>query len=171
MVFFFGVCAHLHRKRRRKLPGGSPSGQAIGVSAGYAPVSTGTDTSGSLIMPATRAALYTIRGALTALVSQHQVAPISPSLGSIGPMTKSVADLVNLLNVLIGSATDSSSSQLQINLTGKWDDLTIATVDPLEWKAAPEEGWPVLEATKQMVCLRVLSSRRILTLGIGAQSQ
>ncbi|KAK3319387.1 putative glutamyl-tRNA amidotransferase subunit A [Apodospora peruviana] len=39
-------------------PAGSLSGSAVGVSAGYAPLSIGTETDGSLICPAGRAALY-----------------------------------------------------------------------------------------------------------------
>ncbi|KAL6795156.1 amidase signature domain-containing protein [Trichoderma sp. SZMC 28012] len=42
-------------------PSGSSSGSAVGVSAGYAPISVGTETDGSLLCPAGRAAPYAIK--------------------------------------------------------------------------------------------------------------
>lgn len=42
-------------------PAGSSSGSAIAISAGLAPLSLGTETFGSLVHPAIRAALYTVK--------------------------------------------------------------------------------------------------------------
>ena len=81
-------------------PAGSSSGSAVGVTAGYAPISIGTETEGSLIVPASRAALYTIKPTIP-IVSQEGIIPITGFCDSAGPMTKSVEDLANLMDVLV----------------------------------------------------------------------
>ncbi|KAF2682905.1 hypothetical protein K458DRAFT_453191 [Lentithecium fluviatile CBS 122367] len=44
-----------------RAPGGSSTGSAMGVAAGFSPLSLGTETSGSLTSPASRAALYALK--------------------------------------------------------------------------------------------------------------
>lgn len=57
-------------------PSASSTGSAVAVSAGYAPVSIGTETDGSLVCPAGRAALYTIKPTI-GLVPQSDIVPVS----------------------------------------------------------------------------------------------
>ena len=115
---------------------GSSSGSATCVSAGYAPFSLGSETSGSLVSPANRAALYTIR--TFAIVAQDGVVPISPTLDVVGPMAKCAQDLVDLFDVIIDSTTPSKSN-LQASLVRTFDDLAIATLDPAKWIEFPEK--------------------------------
>lgn len=42
-------------------PAGSSSGSAAGVAAGFAPMSLGTESDGSIVMPACRAGLYALK--------------------------------------------------------------------------------------------------------------
>ncbi|KAF2441737.1 amidase signature enzyme [Karstenula rhodostoma CBS 690.94] len=49
------------KRRDESAPGGSSTGSAVGVAAGFAPLSLGTETSGSLTTPASRAALYALK--------------------------------------------------------------------------------------------------------------
>ncbi|KAI4911270.1 uncharacterized protein J4E92_010326 [Alternaria infectoria] len=81
-------------------PSGSSTGSAVAVSAGFAPLSIGADFNGSLTNPATRSALYTIRPT-PGIVSEHGCFPFSKNRDSVGPMAKSVGDLVGLLDVIV----------------------------------------------------------------------
>ncbi|KAJ9094936.1 hypothetical protein QFC21_005728 [Naganishia friedmannii] len=82
-------------------PGGSSSGSAIAVSAGFAPAALGTDTIGSLIAPAGRAAEYTLRSTV-GLISRYGVVPASRHLDTVGPIAKSVCDAAILLECMSG---------------------------------------------------------------------
>ncbi|RKL48109.1 hypothetical protein BFJ70_g2467 [Fusarium oxysporum] len=124
-------------------PSGSSTGSAVAVSAGYAPLSIGTETDGSLVSPASRAALYTIKPSI-GRVSQSGIIPISHTMDSAGPMAKTPHDLAALLDVISG--TDEFAT-----LGGSWDDFSIATVDFKKWWPGEDYLKPVESATKQMV--------------------
>lgn len=115
---------------RLKDPPGSSSGSAVGVSAGYAPISIGTETDGSLLCPAGRAALYTIKPTI-GLIPQHGIVPMSTNFDSAGPMTKTSYDLAVLLDVL---ASRSPSESYTKPLTGSWSGISVATLDYSKWR-------------------------------------
>ncbi|HZR08956.1 MAG TPA: amidase [Myxococcales bacterium] len=77
--------------RTPHVPGGSSSGTAVAVAAGLAPVGLGTDTGGSVRIPA---ALCGIVGLKTTVgrVSRAGVYPLSFSLDSVGVLARSVED-------------------------------------------------------------------------------
>ena len=128
-------------------PCGSSTGSAVGVSAGYCPLAVGTDSCGSLITPSTRAALYTIRPTI-GLVSQKGIVPVSKYFDTAGPMTKTVVDLANLLDVL----TESSEGSIPYvkALPGKWSDLRVGVLDPDEWFFDGDLQRPVAAASLQI---------------------
>jgi amidase len=72
--------------------GGSSSGSAVGVSAGFAPLSLRTETRGSLVYPARNAGLYAIRPAHGS-VSAKGVFRISWSSDAIGSMARTPYNL------------------------------------------------------------------------------
>jgi Amidase len=74
---------------------GPSSGSAFGVSAGFTPLSLGTETRGSLVYPASKAGLYAMRPAHGS-VSAKGVFRISRSFDVIGLMARTPYD-VNLL--------------------------------------------------------------------------
>ncbi|KAI9635123.1 amidase signature domain-containing protein [Dioszegia hungarica] len=80
-------------------PLGSSSGSAVGVSAGFGAAALGTDTGGSVISPASRAALYAMRPT-TGLVSVTGVVPISKDLDTVGPMGFTTRGIAILLDAL-----------------------------------------------------------------------
>lgn len=84
-------------------PGGSSSGSAVAVAAGLCAASIGTETSGSLLHPASRNGLVTVKPTV-GLISRAGIVPIAHSLDTAGPMTRTVRDAAMLLNVL--AATD-----------------------------------------------------------------
>ncbi|MEV0399698.1 amidase [Actinoallomurus sp. NPDC050550] len=73
-----------------RVPGGSSSGSAVAVATGEADVAFGTDTAGSVRIPAACcgiASLKTTHGR----VPLDGVYPLSPSLDTVGPMARDVA--------------------------------------------------------------------------------
>ena len=80
-------------------PGGSSSGSAVAVAAGLCAASIGTETSGSLLFPASQNGLVTVKPTV-GLISRAGIVPISHSQDTAGPMTRTVRDAAMLLNVL-----------------------------------------------------------------------
>jgi amidase len=80
-------------------PGGSSSGSAVAVAAGLCAAAIGSETSGSLLNPATQNGLVTVKPTV-GLISRAGILPISHSQDTAGPMTRTVRDAAVLLNVL-----------------------------------------------------------------------
>ncbi|KAI0095556.1 putative glutamyl-tRNA amidotransferase subunit A [Nemania sp. FL0031] len=125
-------------------PSGSSSGSAVAVSAGFSPVSIGTETDGSLICPAGRASLYTIKPTI-GLVPHEGIVPASSLFDSAGPMAKSVYDLAVLLDAISKLASPFIS-----HLNGSWGELSVATLDPHVWKFPDTFIKPEPEADEQI---------------------
>lgn len=85
-----------------RAPGGSSSGSGVAVAARMVPCAIGTDTGGSVRMPA---AWCGITGLKTTIgrISTHGVLPLSHTLDTPGPMARSVADCALLLSVMQGA--------------------------------------------------------------------
>jgi amidase len=95
------------------IPGGSSSGSAVAVAAGLAAVAIGTETSGSLLSPASQNGVVTIKPTV-GLVSRAGIVPIAHSQDTAGPMTRTVRDAAILLNVLAAAdPLDAATDQLQ----------------------------------------------------------
>ena len=89
-----------------RLAGGSSGGSAAVVAAGLLPFSLGSDTNGSIRVPASLTGLYGLKPTHGAL-PMGGVFPFADSFDDIGPFTVSVADMACLWQVLGGSdATD-----------------------------------------------------------------
>jgi amidase len=80
-------------------PGGSSSGSAAAVAAGLCGAAIGTETSGSLLNPASQNGLVTVKPTV-GLISRAGILPIAHSQDTAGPLTRSVRDAAILLNVL-----------------------------------------------------------------------
>lgn len=86
---------------RARIPGGSSSGSGVAVAAGLAPAALGSDTGGSVRIPA---ALNGITGLKTTrgLISLHGSVALSHTLDSIGPLTRDTRDALLLTQALSG---------------------------------------------------------------------
>ncbi|KAI1123357.1 amidase signature domain-containing protein [Nemania abortiva] len=127
-------------------PGGSSTGCAVGVSAGFAPVAIGAETSGSLVEPATRAALYSLKPTIH-LISQQGLVPVSHTFDSAGPMTKSVYDLAVIMDVLSPRKGGESYTEA---LKLSWSGLRIGTLHPAKWRKDARACEPDPGANAQM---------------------
>jgi aspartyl-tRNA(Asn)/glutamyl-tRNA(Gln) amidotransferase subunit A len=74
-------------------PGGSSSGSAVAVAADIVPVAIGTDTSGSIRVPAAFCGIAGFKPS-AARVDRRGILPLAPTLDSVGPLATSVRDLV-----------------------------------------------------------------------------
>ena len=103
-----------------KNPCGSSAGSGVAVSANLAAVTVGTETNGSIICPATRNGVVGIKPTL-GLVSRSGIIPIAHTQDTAGPMARTVADAVVLLDVLVGrdkrDAITSESKKAAKNYT------------------------------------------------------
>lgn len=79
--------------------GGSSGGTASAVAAGFATVGLGTDTGGSVRMPAAHCAVVGLRPTV-GLVSRTGVVPLDPNRDTVGPMARSVTDAAAVLDVI-----------------------------------------------------------------------
>ncbi|MFK7865117.1 MAG: amidase family protein [Pseudohongiellaceae bacterium] len=81
--------------------GGSSSGSGAAAAANLAAVTVGSETSGSILSPASANSLVGLKPT-TGSLSRSGIVPISATLDTAGPITKSVADAVLLFNAMSG---------------------------------------------------------------------
>ncbi len=124
-----------------RVPGGSSSGSAVAVAVGDADVAYGSDTGGSVRIPAAccgTAGLKTTWGR----VPLDDVWPLSPSFDTVGPMARDVAGLVVGMELLEPGFTVAETTGVTIGrLRPPADPLIDAAVD----KALRDAEWPVLD--------------------------
>ncbi len=84
-----------------RVPGGSSSGSGVAVAGGLATAAIGTDTGGSVRIPA---AYCGITGLKTTVgrVSRSGITPLSHTLDSVGPMTRGVEDAALMYSAIVG---------------------------------------------------------------------
>ena len=93
-------------------PGGSSAGSAVAVAAGLCAAAIGTETSGSLLSPATQTGVVTVKPTV-GLISRSGIIPISHSQDTAGPLTRTVRDAAILLNVLAARDPQDPATQHQ----------------------------------------------------------
>ena len=96
------------------VPGGSSGGAAAAVAAGFAPLSTGTDTGGSIRQPASLCGITGLKPTY-GRVSRLGIIAFASSLDQAGPMTRTVEDAALMLQAMSGvDAGDSTSADLDV---------------------------------------------------------
>lgn len=104
-------------------PGGSSAGSAVAVAAGLCAASIGTETSGSLLFPASQNGVVTVKPTV-GLISRAGIVPIAHSLDTAGPITRNVRDAALLLNVLAAKDPLDPATQKQRRPADYTADLT-----------------------------------------------
>ena len=94
-------CVNPHDRTR--LPGGSSSGPAVALAGGLVLGALGTDTSGSIRVPAALCGVAGLRPSY-GLLSRRGALPLAPSYDVVGPLARSVADLRLLFDALLAGA-------------------------------------------------------------------
>ncbi|MFE2876328.1 amidase [Streptomyces roseus] len=101
--FAFGLTTPQTRNAwdRGRVAGGSSGGSAVAVAAGTATFALGTDTGGSIRVPAALNGVVGLKPTY-GLVPRHGVTPLSWSLDHVGPITRTVEDAALVLAALAG---------------------------------------------------------------------
>jgi len=84
-----------------RTPGGSSSGSAAGVAAGFFPLAFGTQTAGSVIRPAAFCGVVGYKPSF-GLINRHGMKLMSESLDTVGVMARSVADCARFCGAVSG---------------------------------------------------------------------
>ncbi|KAJ6011058.1 amidase signature enzyme [Penicillium sp. IBT 35674x] len=110
-------------------PGGSSTGSAVAVAAGFSPLAMATETIGSIVTPSTRAALYALKPT-TGVQDTTGLYTMTEFFDSPGPMAKSAADVRVLSEILLGRLFHSPQF-------GPWEGLSVGFLDPKSWSMPP----------------------------------
>ena len=95
--------------REPHAPGGSSSGGGVAVAAGLVPAALGTDTGGSVRAPASLCGIVGLKTTV-GRVSRAGVYPLSGTLDSVGPLTRTVRDAALVAQALQGADPGDAST-------------------------------------------------------------
>lgn len=120
-----------------RVPGGSSSGSGVAVAAALAPVAIGSDTGGSIRIPASLCGIVGLKTTV-GRVSNHGAIMLSRTLDTIGPMTRDVEDAALLFDAMHGpDARDAATlGHAPVDVLG---DLKRG-VDGLRFAVLPEDS-------------------------------
>lgn len=117
-----------------RLPGGSSSGSAVAVANGSIDVGLGTDTGGSIRVPASYNGICGFRPS-HGMVSCEHLVPLSPRFDTVGWLTRDLATMERVAQVLLPSEYESELLHLVVgNIEGieSWNEQSKSVVEAVE---------------------------------------
>lgn len=97
-----GTPVNPHDAATHRVPGGSSSGTGVAVGAGLVPIGFGTDTGGSVRLPASWCGTVGHKTSM-GLVSRAGVVPLALHFDTIGPLARTVRDAAVMSQAMLGS--------------------------------------------------------------------
>jgi aspartyl-tRNA(Asn)/glutamyl-tRNA(Gln) amidotransferase subunit A len=107
----WGVCRNPYGLDR--IPGGSSGGSAAAIVARTAAATIGTDTGGSIRIPASLCGCVGLKPTWSR-VSRYGVIPLAYTMDHVGPITRTVRDAALMLNVIAGHDPNDSTSSREL---------------------------------------------------------
>lgn len=188
---YFGIPTNRLSRKHRLIPGGSSSGSAVAVQSGMADVAFGTDTAGSIRIPAACCGVVGLKTTF-GLISLHGVFPVEARhLDTVGPMGKDIAHVAEGMDLLESGFHDryqaavarTSARSIRVGrlyLNGTDPEIDRAIDDALvrahfqvvplgrnfraEWEQAQKDATAVAEAAAWISDAKYLSKQ-----GVGAK--
>ncbi|MDT0686743.1 amidase family protein [Autumnicola psychrophila] len=108
--------------------GGSSSGSAVAVAANLAPVAVGSETSGSILSPSSQNSVVGLKPTIGVL-SRSGIIPISSTLDTPGPITKSVIDNAILLSAMAGNDPEDPTTKNTTVVSDYYTSLENSSLD------------------------------------------
>jgi aspartyl-tRNA(Asn)/glutamyl-tRNA(Gln) amidotransferase subunit A len=106
-----------------RVAGGSSGGSAAALAAGLADAALGSDSGGSIRIPAACCGIVGFKPTFD-LVSLEGCFPLAPSFDHAGPMARSVADCAAMLEVLVPDFRKEREANLEeLDVAVTWTDL------------------------------------------------
>lgn len=112
-----------------RAPGGSSSGSAVAVAAGMVPLAFGSDTGGSVRIPATLCGVVGYKPSY-GLIPMQGVAPTGPTFDVLGPLARNVADARRAVEVAAGLSLSAPPCDLAGLVVAHVSDAALAPIDP-----------------------------------------
>uniref|UniRef100_UPI0025EA063B amidase family protein n=1 Tax=Winogradskyella sp. TaxID=1883156 RepID=UPI0025EA063B len=135
--------------------GGSSAGSGVSVSANFCAAAIGSETAGSILSPASQNSTVGLKPTI-GLVSRSGIVPISSTLDTAGPITRTVFDNAIVLDAIFGEdKLDSKSFMIMWNSGFYFDSLKEGTLKGKRF-GAPKR---LLEDTLYANALKVLKSQ------------
>ncbi len=127
-----------------RIPGGSSSGSAVAVAVGEAELALGTDTGGSIRIPAACCGVTGLK-TTAGFIPLQGVMPLAPTLDTVGPLARTCAGLVEAMRMLEPGFVVARSGRLRLGrLRTDGSDEVEAAVDRC---IALVNDWSISECT------------------------
>ncbi|RSL71899.1 hypothetical protein CEP54_001161 [Fusarium duplospermum] len=112
-------------------PGGSSTGSAVGVACGFAPISLGTETYGTVSTPAATASLYSLK-ITPGSVSMEGILQLTASLDTLSTFGKTTLDVALACDALATSSEGPTLASLVSSM--EFEDVSVGFVDLKKWR-------------------------------------
>lgn len=114
-----------------RVPGGSSGGSGAAVAAGMVPFALGSDTSGSVRIPAVLCGVVGFRPT-HGVIPLDGVVPLAPSFDTVGVLAREVEDIVLVFDVL-------SAGSVRVEARGDLSGLTVGVPETFEPPIGPDQ--------------------------------
>ncbi len=155
----------INHQAPKRIPGGSSSGSAVAVANGSIDLGLGTDTGGSIRVPASYNGLYGLRPSHGVVSCEHLI-PLAPRFDTVGWMTRDLSTMLATAEVLLPSDRSSELSHLIVcNIEGieAWKKARQPLLDNIDsqFKSIAYVNLSSKQLSQASAAFRVLQGREI----------